>query len=260
MAVPGTYTLAVNLAVDVAAAGVTAFCVAPLIAAFDEAITRSASGEMNLWTALGNRLKSIVTKPGQFFTSAAFKWMWIVYAATYITANSLKTLETAAGFGFGFATTLAVTIVNMSCGIAKDSAYSKMFGCDTDDNKDDGCTITPRSAYITWFLRDVTAFSFILTLPPIVSATFPRIPLDLAKFTTPIFAQYFTTVLHLLGFNMCNNPDANIFENLRAMRPTYLSTVTARQMRIIPPYSIGGVLNGKLLSVAPLLVNLLAGK
>ena len=30
------------------------------------------------------------------------------------------------------------------------------------------------------------------------------------------------------------------------MRPSFFSTVAARQMRIIPPYSIGGILNGKL--------------
>ena len=42
---------AVKLVVDVAAAGICAAAVAPLIAAFDEAITKSASGE-SLWGAL----------------------------------------------------------------------------------------------------------------------------------------------------------------------------------------------------------------
>jgi hypothetical protein len=58
----------------------------------------------------------------------------------------------------------------------------------------------------------------------------------------------------VLGLNMCNMPDATLGEQFKAMSPTFLSTVTARQMRIIPPYSIGGVLNAKLLSAAPLLV------
>ena len=42
--------LAVKLGVDVASAGITALAVAPLLAAFDEAITRSAAGG-NLWQA-----------------------------------------------------------------------------------------------------------------------------------------------------------------------------------------------------------------
>jgi len=248
---PATATLAVNLGVDVLAASVTALCVAPLIAAFDEAITKSASGESNLWTALGRRLKQIVTQPATFFTSVAFQWMWIVYAATYVTTNALKSIETFTGLQFGFASTLAVTIVNMSCGIAKDSAYSKLFGC----GDQDGCTLTPKKAYLVWFLRDVTAFTFILTLPTMVVRQWPRaIPLDVAKFTTPIVAQYVTTVLHLLGLNMCNNPDGTMGGWIKAIRPNnYVSTVAARQLRIIPPYSIGGILNGKLLSLAPLL-------
>ena len=42
----------------------------------------------------------------------------------------------------------------------------------------------------------------------------------------------------------------------REMGPTYFKTVAARQMRIIPPYSIGGVLNGRLLGLAPALLKL----
>lgn len=244
--------LAVNLAVDAVSAGLTALCVAPLLAAFDEAITRSASGEANLWTALGARLRAIVTKPGAFLRSAAFRWMFVVYAATYATANSLKTIERAAGLKFGFASTLAVTMVNMACGIAKDAAYAKMFG----RSDDEGGKVTPVLAYIVWFVRDVTAFTFILTLPPIVSGAL-GVPIDLATFTTPIFAQYFTTIFHLLGFNICNDPDGSVGDWLRAMKPSFFSTVAARQMRIIPPYSIGGVLNAKILSKAPLIVNFL---
>ena len=42
--------IAVNLGVDVTSASITALAVAPLLAAFDEAITRSAAGG-NLWQA-----------------------------------------------------------------------------------------------------------------------------------------------------------------------------------------------------------------
>ena len=85
------------------------------------------------------------------------------------------------------------------------------------------------------------------------------IPLGLARFTTPILAQYFTTPLHLLGLNMCNMPGASLVEQFKAMKPTFFSVVSARQMRIIPPYSIGGVLNANLLSFAPILVAKLCG-
>lgn len=129
---------------------------------------------------------------------------------------------------------------------------AKMFG--SKGSKDAGSK-TPTLAFFIWFLRDLVAFTFILTLPPIITARM-GIAEELAKFATPVLAQYFTTPLHLLGFNMCNMPSATIGKQLAAIRPGFFSTVAARQMRIIPPYSIGGVLNGRLLSTAPLLLGL----
>ena len=78
----------------------------------------------------------------------------------------------------------------------------------------------------------------------------------LAKFTTPVLAQYFTTPLHMLGVNMCNMRGAKLAKQLAAIRSGFLSTVLARQMRIIPPYSIGGNINGYLLSIAPVLLRM----
>ena len=178
--------LAAKLALDATSASVTALAVAPLVAAFDEAITRSASGEP-LWTALGKRLVGIMSKPAEFFASTAFVWMWIVYAATYLTSNALKSIESATSIRLGFLATVCVTLVNMSCGIAKDAAFAKMF------SKGEGKT-TPLTAYVTWFLRDLVAFTFILTMPPTIKRTF-GFPEDLAKFMAPILGQYFTTPL-----------------------------------------------------------------
>ena len=242
-------TLAIKLAVDAAAAALTALAVAPLIAAFDEAITKAAAGD-SLWGALGARLLSVVRAPRAFFGSTAFRWMWIVYAATYATSNALKSAEAAAGVPFGFASTLAVTLVNMSCGIAKDAAYAKLFAA-----KDGGGKATPPAALLVWFARDFTAFSFILTLPPRLAAGC-GVSLELAQFLTPVLGQYFTTPLHVLGVNMCNMPGATLGQQLARVGPGLPSTVLARQMRIIPPYSIGGVLNSHFLSAAPLALRL----
>ena len=279
--------LTARLGVDVCSAALTALAIAPLCAALDEAITRSASGE-KLWCVLSSRLRGIIVEPRDFFGSTAFAWMWVVYAATYVVTNSLKSIEWAASIRLGFAATLLVTIANMSCGIAKDRAYAKLFGSKV---AKDGSASTPLSAYLTWFLRDLVAFTFsaglrpnsspaaihriatpwrlsrstrhswstrhvaaVLTLPPIIRSHNTALPEDVIRFMTPILAQYFTTPLHLLGFNMCNMPGAPFGTQLAAMKPILFSTVVARQMRIIPPYSIGGILNSKLLSAGPRLV------
>ena len=244
-----------RLSFDGLAGAGTALAVAPLTACFDEAITRSASGE-NLWLALADRLRDIITRPTEFFGSAAFQWMWIVYACTYVTANGLKSLETIKGIRLGFLATIMVTVVNMTCGIAKDSAYAKMFGAGASAggggvNNTEKQIKTPISAFLVWFLRDLLAFTFILSLPTVVSAH-PNIDEGLAKFLTPILAQYLTTPLHLLGFNIVNMPDDSMLKRLIASCTTnYSTTVAARQMRIVPPYSIGGLINGSLLALGP---------
>ena len=71
-----------------------------------------------------------------------------------------------------------------------------------------------------------------------------------------MLGQYFTTPLHVLGVNMCNMPGATLGQQLARVGPGLPSTVLARQMRIIPPYSIGGVLNSHFLSAAPLALRL----
>lgn len=96
-------------------------------------------------------------------------------------------------------------------------------------------------------------------VPPILAARL-GIAEGLAKFATPVLAQYFTTPLHLLGVNMCNMPGASLSKQLGAIWGGFFSTCFARQLRIIPPYSIGGLLNTKLLSAAPLLLSTLAKK
>jgi len=222
------------------AAAATALTVAPLIACFDEAITRSAAGE-NLWVVLAQRLCNICAHPIEFFTSAAFAWVWIVYAATYATSNVVGPLK------IGFAATIIVTLVNMTCGIAKDSAYAKMF---SSSSKDPGAkTKTPIPAFLIWFCRDLLSFTFVLTLPEVISKAM-QVDLSLTKFATPVIAQYFTTPLHLMGLSFVNDPGSTFGKHLKAaFCDGYLSTVTARQMRIIPPYSVGGLLNGWILSL-----------
>ena len=228
------------------AASTTALVVAPLIACFDEAITRSANNkntDETLWGVVRQRGTEIVQHPWQFLQSRAFQWVFLVYAATYWAANTVAPLQ------WGFLATVIVTLVNMTCGIAKDSAFAKMFA-NADGKTNNNNNKTPLGAFLVWFARDLVSFTFVLTLPQVIHKA-TKLDLRLAKFATPILAQYFTTPLHLLGLSLVNRPTATLAQHWREaiLCDGYLSTVTARQMRIIPPYSIGGLLNGWILSL-----------
>jgi len=264
-----------QLAVRGLAAASTALVVAPLIACFDEAITRASNGSENVWVVLAQRLRTVASHPVQFVASPAFRWVWMVYAATYFAANLVQPLS------IGFAATVLVTLVNMTCGIAKDAAYATMFQqqqeipnsnrrrrrpkktnelATTTTKKSSS---TPLSALLVWFARDLVSFTFVLTLPELISQAAPKLDLRLTKFATPVVAQYFTTPLHLLGLSLVNdnanssdtnsssgssNSKKTVAQHLKAaVGGSYFSTVTARQLRIIPPYSVGGLLNGWIL-------------
>lgn len=228
------------------AACTTACVVAPLIACFDEAITRSSNGDENLWVVLRQRGMDIVQHPLQFGQSLAFRWVLFVYAATYFAANTVAPLSS-----LGFLATVIVTLVNMTCGIAKDSAFAKMFATSKEGGNNNNSK-TPLSAFLVWFARDLVSFTFVLTLPQVIHQA-TNLDLRVSKFATPILAQYLTTPLHLLGLSLVNNRSTTktLSQHWHAaiLSGGYLSTVTARQMRIIPPYSIGGLLNGWILSL-----------
>merc|ERR1719261_1606493 len=142
----------------------------------------------------------------------------------------------------------ASTMGNMTTGIAKDRAFARMYGVVAPK-------AMPNSSYGLFFSRDVLAMAFIFSLPPIIA---PRIkaavddgtiPLTekqaslVTRLSTPVISQLFTTPLHLLGLAIYNATDAPFSAHLKTLKETYPSTVALRMLRIIPAFSVGGVVN-----------------
>eukprot|EP00529_Nitzschia_sp_RCC80_P028338 CAMPEP_0113462776 /NCGR_PEP_ID=MMETSP0014_2-20120614/12286_1 /TAXON_ID=2857 /ORGANISM="Nitzschia sp." /LENGTH=260 /DNA_ID=CAMNT_0000354689 /DNA_START=8 /DNA_END=788 /DNA_ORIENTATION=+ /assembly_acc=CAM_ASM_000159 len=74
------------------ATGVTAG-VAPFLTVVDKAIVESSAGTKTLVRSGVDSIRSMVQNPVSYVKSPTFLLMWSVYAATYATANSFKTLE-----------------------------------------------------------------------------------------------------------------------------------------------------------------------
>ena len=66
------------------------------------------------------------------------------------------------------------------------------------------------------------------------------------RLTTPVVSQLFSTPLHLLGLAVYNNTGGGVAAHLQTLRETYPETVTLRMLRIIPAFSVGGVVNASL--------------
>lgn len=233
------------LASDVAAAAGAAITAAPLVAVIDEAITLSAAGKKNMWTAMGDKLVSIARAPISFFGSASFLWLWAVYAVTYATANGVETISKAVGVSPATPVLICSTGANMGMCLLKDSAFAKMYGS-SDKKDDDASKKAGLSSKVlsVWFGRDIITQFFVFTMPALLKG---RVPDLVTRLSAPVVAQYFTTPLHLLGIKLFSLPlGTTIASQWASVQAMLFSAIIARQMRIFPAFSVGGVVNAEL--------------
>jgi hypothetical protein len=230
--------LVAALAADVAAGGLAAVGCAPLVACTDQAITLNANGGAKLWPTLIDKMKGVVRKPVAFFSSAAFVWLWFVYFMTYAVANATATLSRACGVSPTIPVLVCSTIANMGTCVAKDAAFARMLSRQGEDKP------VPVQSYVAWFGRDIITMGFVFTLPTLLAA---RVPDLVCRLAAPLVAQYFTTPLHLLGLAYYNLPAASpLSAKLASVSRTLGPTVFARQFRILPAFSLGGVANTRI--------------
>mmetsp|Transcript_19008 Transcript_19008/g.48652 ORF Transcript_19008/g.48652 Transcript_19008/m.48652 type:complete len:254 (-) Transcript_19008:167-928(-) len=237
--------LASTLATDVVAAACAGSICAPLVAVIDEAINLASAGKKELWPAIGGKLWSIAKSPGKFFVSPSFLWLWAVYAITYATANTVETLAKSCGAASDLPVLLCSTGANLGICLLKDSAFAKMFGrADGDEGLKAGLS---RKVVSLWAARDLITQFFVFTLPALLHGRMPDL---LCRLSAPVVAQYFTSPFHLLGIKLFNLPlGATIRNQWPAVRVILPQTIVARQMRIFPAFSVGGVVNKLLRSV-----------
>lgn len=252
--------------------GVT-LTVAPFLTVVDKAIVQSAAGTQTLMRSMFESTQSMISRPGTYLKSPAFLLMWGVYAATYSTANSLKTLvehksykdalkndaaqasarrpTTSAEMG-KIGIFLGTTFVNSSCSLVKDRAYAKLFGSSSAQMS------VPRLSYAMWMLRDLSVVGSSFVLPDMV---YPKLvemygmdessARSFCQLALPVAAQFVAGPLHYIGLDMYNRNlntktwSEAIVDRSKALYKGVAPVVTARIARIAPGYGIGGVLNTK---------------
>ena len=274
MNTPARANLASKLVGDISiAAGVT-FGIAPLLAIVDKAIVESANGSKTLVRSGLESVRGIVQHPIHYLKSPTFLLMWGVYAATYGTANSLKTItehyegrrsmtpspsderasaQTASDVS-KMTVFLGTTFANSSSALLKDQAYAKMFGSNST------ALSVPRLSYACWIARDFSVIGSSFILPDLVSGHVARIwdmderrAKSASQVALPVLSQFIAGPLHLLGLDLYNRNlsekttwrDAAV-DRSKTLYRGFVPVVVARIARIIPGYSIGGVLNTNL--------------
>lgn len=175
--------------------------------------------------------------------------MMLLYSSTYLTANVIDTMcstaqdQPASTTSSGLLKFGAVSLVNLSLALYKDSQFTKLFG-----------TISPRplppASYALLALRDSLTIFASFNLPPKIAPLLPESlevhfsRLSVAQFTSPALMQILNTPLYLLALDLYNrNRTTPVRDCLRKVRLDWPATSLARMCRVIPAFGVGGVVN-----------------
>jgi hypothetical protein len=227
-----------KVAVDLTAAFASSLFVSPFISIIDKSIISNASGRKALWPTLVEEAKFLVSHPVQFFKTPAFKWVWVLYASTYTAANLTETFCEHIEQDSKLPKFVVTSAVNMSLCIAKDRAFTRMFGLIAPKE-------LPLSSYSLFATRDLMTIWASFTLPKQAAQHFnSESALIYAQLLFPISIQFFSTPLHLLGLDLYNrSTKVGPASRLQFVSREYVKSTSARISRIAPAFGIGGISN-----------------
>lgn len=229
---------------DVLAAAVASFAVSPIVCAIDKGIAQFASGVSSSFSAsVMQSFRLALQEPIKFLTRPEFLMIWAVYLATYVVANVVMTLcQQVWAIDTEAPKFLAVSSTNIFACVSKDAAFSKMFG--SGESRP-----LPLTSYALFTARDCATIGASFNLPSIVARRLEMFGMPLktaesvAQLLCPCFVQFFSTPVHLLGFNIYNQPDAGAEERWATVCRQYWSSVIGRVARIAPAFGFGGIGN-----------------
>jgi len=247
---------------DVVVASSITLAVAPFLTIIDKAIVQRAAGSHTIVQSAFESFHKITRNPVKFVKSPVFLMMWGVYAATYTTANSLKTIveesdrkrrnssrssyDEKMDKAFIF---VGTTVVNSATTLMKDQAYAKAFGTMGSAAR------VPMISYGLWACRDCMVIGSSFVLPEIVSKSLEEQGMEKTKAMTlsqmacPILTQAVAGPVQLLGLDFVNRPmhelsySEAVGKRINLLYNNFFSIFGARVARIAPAYGIGGVGN-----------------
>ena len=235
------------LAVDVASSITSAALLAPFVAVIDRSIISSAAGTITLTSAMRSNAARLVLTPLAFLTSIEYLWVWGVYSATYLAANTIDTIATHTKQPVALPKFIGTTAANMGSCVAKDAAFARMFGSKA-------ASSVPLVSLGCFAMRDAATVFASFLLPPQLSDLLHRVggmaptaALNAAQLASPIGVQALTAPIHLLGLDLYNRNAAEAAKDgvsrLSASVKNYGPVCGARMLRVLPAFGIGGIGN-----------------
>ncbi|CAN8102898.1 unnamed protein product [Discula destructiva] len=259
-----TKNLAYRMAADFLSAAAAASMVAPIISIIDRSIMENASGRAPLSASVKASLRALLLRPHTMLFSKPVALIFMTYAGTYLTANTIDTLTStfqnkpAAHVSSGAPKFAASSAANVGLGIYKDQVYARMFG-------PAGAAAVrravPPASYALFAARDCITIFASFNVPVLLGPSVARAMGDEAcrvvsgqtvvQFAAPAAIQLVSTPPHLLGLDLYNRPRCERTglptwgERWAQVRKNWGISVAARLCRIIPAYGAAGVVNVK---------------
>lgn len=200
----------------------------------DRAIIEKAAKGFPIRNTISSCFKSMARNPAGFLASTPFLLIYMLYAGTYLTANTIDTVtSTLRNQPFstvfpGTAKFLTTTTVNMGICIYKDARFAKLFGAPSSSSSapsPPGSSPSapssstspqpriqvPKISYSLFCLRDSITIFASFNIPPFIApaipdtlASTPHMKAAMAQFACPALMQFVSTPMHLLGLDLYN--------------------------------------------------------
>jgi len=229
--------------VDVGAALTASFLVAPFMTVIDRSIIQNTAGVKPLKQGVIEGFTEYLTRPWRFFRRPEFFMIWGVYAATYGVANVVESTCIHKDVDVQLPKFIGTSIANMGAGIAKDRAFTRLFGLASPK-------ALPTPTYFLFMTRDCLTIGASFNLPSIISGHLvrefqmdPGTAKTITQLTLPSAVQFFSTPLHLLALDLYNRGDATSGQRVALIKREYAKSVMARVGRIFPAFGVGGLGN-----------------
>ncbi|KAF0716435.1 Aste57867_2859 [Aphanomyces stellatus] len=237
-----SWSVPAKLAIDLVSAGAASLLVSPFVTILDRAIIENATGKRRLSCALKAITGDFVRNPFAFVRRREFALVYGLYAATYVSANTMETMCDAANVESAMPRFAATSAVNVSLCVYKDREFARMFS-------PVGPHKFPLTSLGLFAMRDAMTVAATFFTPPEIAAFIESsgysksTSSQAAQILFPSLVQFASTPLHLLSLDLYNHPQSMSTKRIAFVRTEYLKTVAGRISRILPAFGFGSVGN-----------------
>ncbi len=222
-----------NVAGVTAAGTIAALIVSPFVRIIDQSMVESLSGKSSgLVKGLQNGLTELCKQPISFIRNPYYSPVVMLYAGTYITANTTETVCNNLGQDSTIPKLIFSSTTNIILSNIKDGIYAQLGGKGP-------ARPMPLAGRTMLFVRDVFTMGAAFTLPPYAAEVCKKYGMSdteahrTTQLLVPALMQAFITPFHLLSFDLYNHPGSTLQERYAKINAGSITSKTMRSIQLM---------------------------